>query len=37
MIETWVLEKLDPLRREATILLRDPQRMIRAGGKPRGT
>src|SRR3954470_23898220 len=33
MIDTWVLEKLDPLRREPLIILRDPQRMIRRGAR----
>lgn len=28
MIEQWALEKLEPLRNEAIILLHDPQRMI---------
>ena len=33
MIESWVLEKLEPLRKETTIILRDPQRMIRRGDR----
>ena len=33
MIESWVLEKLEPLRKESTIILRDPQRMIRRGDR----
>ena len=31
MIESWVLEKIDPLKNESLIILRDPLRMIRAG------
>src|SRR3954468_18925015 len=31
MIESWVLEKRERLRKESTIILRDPQRMIRRG------
>ena len=31
MIERWVLEKIEPLRKENLIILRDPQRMIQAG------
>ena len=33
MIETWVLEKLDPLRKEPLIFLRDPQRRNRRGAR----
>jgi len=33
MIEPWVLEKLNPIRREPLIILRDPQRMIRRGDR----
>ncbi len=33
MIESWVLEKLEPLRKESTIILRDPQRMIQRGAR----
>lgn len=31
MIEQWVLEKIDPLKKEPLIILRDPQRMIQPG------
>jgi len=31
MIETWALEKLDPLRNERLVIVHDPQRMIRRG------
>lgn len=31
MIDAWVLKKLDLLRKEPLIILRDPQRMIRRG------
>jgi hypothetical protein len=33
MIEQWVLDKLNPLRAEPLIVLRDPQRMIRRGDR----
>lgn len=33
MIETWILSKLEPYRKERLILLRDPQRMIRSGAR----
>ncbi len=31
MIEQWVIDRLNPLKREQLIILADPQRMIRAG------
>ncbi len=31
MIEEWVLEKIEPLKKEPLIILRDPQRMIQPG------
>ena len=31
MMETWALEKLDPLRNERLVIVHDPQRMIRRG------
>ena len=31
MIEQWVLEKIDPLKKESLIILRDPQRMLKPG------
>lgn len=31
MIEQWILDKLDPLKRAPIIILRDPQRMIKPG------
>jgi len=33
MIEQWILTKIDSLRSEPLILLRDPQRMIRRGAR----
>jgi len=33
MIQQWVLEKIDHLRNERLILVRDPQRMIRPGAQ----
>jgi hypothetical protein len=33
MIEQWGLDKLNPLRAEPLIVLRDPQRMIRRGDR----
>ncbi len=31
MIEQWILNKIDPLKKKRLIILRDPQRMIRPG------
>lgn len=31
MIEQWILNKIDPLKKNRLIVLRDPQRMIQAG------
>ena len=31
MIDQWVIDKLNPLKREKLVILADPQRMIRAG------
>jgi hypothetical protein len=31
MIETWILSKIEPLKRAPVIILRDPQRMIQPG------
>jgi len=31
MISRWILDKLDPLKNEKRIILKDPQRMIRRG------
>src|SRR5436190_23913533 len=33
MIESWVIDRLDPLKSENLIILGDPQRMIRAGAR----
>jgi hypothetical protein len=33
MIEQWVLDKLNILRKDSTIIIRDPQRMIRRGDR----
>ena len=33
MIESWVIDRLDPLKSEKLIVLADPQRMIRAGAR----
>lgn len=33
MLELWVIDKLNPLKRENLIILADPQRMIRAGAQ----
>ena len=33
MIEKWVIDRLNPLRRENLIILADPQRMVRAGAR----
>jgi hypothetical protein len=36
MIESWVIDRLNPLKTENLIILADPQRMIRAGGQRKG-
>jgi hypothetical protein len=33
MIESWVIDRLNPLKAETLIILADPQRMIRAGAQ----
>ena len=33
MLEQWVIDRLDPLKGEALVILADPQRMIRAGAR----
>lgn len=33
MLEHWILEKLEPIKNERMILLRDPQRMIQRGAR----
>ena len=33
MIESWVIDQLNPLKGEKLIILADPQRMIRAGAQ----
>ena len=33
MIESWVIDRLNPLTSEKLIILADPQRMIRAGAR----
>jgi len=33
MLEQWVIDRLDPLKGEALVMLADPQRMIRAGAR----
>jgi hypothetical protein len=33
MIEQWILNKIDPLKKNRLIILRDPQRMIQAGAR----
>ena len=33
MIEQWILNKLEPLKNNPIILLRDPQRMILPGAR----
>ena len=33
MIEPWVIDRLNPLKRENLLILADPQRMIRAGAR----
>jgi PglZ domain len=33
VLERWVIDKLNPLKREKLIILADPQRMIRAGAQ----
>ena len=33
MLEQWIIDKLTPLKNEKLIILADPQRMIRSGGR----
>ncbi|MGP0070202.1 MAG: hypothetical protein ACLQGP_42210 [Isosphaeraceae bacterium] len=33
MIESWVIDRLNPLKSEKLLILADPQRMIRAGAR----
>lgn len=33
MIEQWILNKIEPLKRDPLIVLRDPQRMVQAGAR----
>jgi len=33
MIESWVIDRLNPLKGENLLILADPQRMIRAGAR----
>ena len=33
MIESWVIDRLNPLKSEKLVILADPQRMIRAGAR----
>jgi hypothetical protein len=33
MIESWVIDQLNPLKGQPLIILGDPQRMIRAGAR----
>ena len=35
MIESWVIDQLNPLKGESLIILGDPQRMIRSRGTGR--
>ena len=33
MIESWVIDRLNPVKSESFVILADPQRMIRAGAR----